>query len=67
MGLEALTHLEALLFTSFTFFVIGILSPIAVAVRVVREERVVRLARCLHVTLRTNTQTYRLSLAHKLQ
>lgn len=44
-------YLEAFLFTSFTLLIVGVLAPVAVAVRVVRQERVVRLPRGFHVAL----------------
>lgn len=49
------THLEALLFTPFALLVVGVLAPVSVAIRVVREKRIVRLARCFYVTLQNRT------------
>lgn len=49
------THLEALLFTSFTLLVVSVLAPVAVAVRVVRQERVVCLACRFHLALQNTT------------
>lgn len=49
------THLQAFLFTSFTLLVIGVLAPVAVAVRVVGEEGVVGFAGSFGVALKTVT------------
>lgn len=52
------THLQALLFTSFSFLVVGVLAPVAVAVRIVRQERVVRFTSCLHIALDKFSQLF---------
>lgn len=45
------TYLLALAFAALALFVVGVLAPVAVTVRVVREERVVRLTGRLDVAL----------------
>lgn len=45
------SYLLAFLFISFAFLVVSILSPIPVAIRIVGEERIIRLASCIHIVL----------------